>query len=712
MKRKFLSVLLALGLLLSTLTGMALADTEAIEAKVFPMLNGLAAGAKPAVGDGRVNIVTPTDGSATTEAVESLAGCTEIPMLSIGSAAELDTVKVELSGRTADDTDWNFLTGYDQAEAVMLYVKAPQSENARIWVSLKSVPAGNTVAAERSRDMNGNQPYSLLAKGTDAWMDSTSTGEGYMPLSSGFEGWVRIPIASFATSDSAAADNFDWLYRVVVQMTNVGGESGAAVVGAPMVITKNSDSVNVKLNGAEKAVNLFTGEEVTEEPETPEGPEDVDVSGITAANQMVFLKGNAVDTEIPLESSPYILLGSEIYRDALSIKAVESMSGISDYSMLQINTKAETDEPVTGLSAYDEKRKVGVELTNLAAPADWADIGEADSMMFYVKMPKTSAATGLWLRLFVAAKDEAGAALPGEVVYEPGQNTQYYTLKKGETDWQVATVQNHAFLDTESGFEGWIRVPFTSFSVEEANKGPEGNYKWIYKWSVFAKEFGGSLGAMTVGAPLIVTNSAYTGDAVTIDDRGIIQNLFTGEEMTREEVFPPLQPGDELLSLPEATTDKEILYPEDEDITTTTAKISWEAFEGAASYRLELFRSAIKDDTTVYVFQKGYDAAQTQQTVDGLEAGMRYIVQVRAYDADGRELAIYDSMAFSAAEDYNDGTGGTGDGGDNTSTDDNSSNSSSPETGVDGSILIMALLALFSGAAVVLVWRKMKRENV
>lgn len=678
MKKRMLSIacILTLALTLFAGTAVSAATADPLEATSYPLLNGIELGAVDKT-DLRSFINPSTvqgDATVTAEAVESLTGASDKLMLSLNAETE-QKLGVEFNNRTADNSAFEFVKGFDtdSTAAFMFYVKAPAAgENVSISLRLKTVPDEEVATGtERYLFVDANKPYYMLAKGTEEWIsadDATVTdpvsGLSSFPVASGFEGWIRVPFTSFGAGFANGGDYiYDWLYNVGIDFSTVGSEAGAAVVGAPLVVTKDSDSTAIKLDGAEKPVDLFTGEEVTiEEPGEPEEPnpptEDVDISGITAAKQFQFMKDMTVGEEIPMPGEPvvptlpWIGLGSEIYRDDLSIKPVESLTGISDYPMLQIDTATPDADSITMLTPYSGTRQLRLEVQNLDKE-NWMDIGSANAFMFYVKMPEIPWETGFWFQLHVLALDENGEMVPdSENTLQLSKDAVYYTLAKGETQWQTSTASDLMYVGMdEGGFEGWVRIPFTSFQDNFYNQQDGVSYDQMYKLTIFCKELGGEYGAMTIGAPLIVTNSAFTGAAITVDDRGRIQNLFTGEDMDREEVFPPLKPGDEVLSLPEGTTDKELFYPDEGDITSTTAKLKWEAMEGAASYRLEVYQHSLSDSTMVYVFQKSYDVTGTEQVIDGLEANMRYSVVLRALDAEGTELGIYEPLAFSAADD-------------------------------------------------------------
>ena len=155
------------------------------------------------------------------------------------------------------------------------------------------------------------------------------------------------------------------------------------------------------------------------------------------------------------------------------------------------------------------------------------------------------------------------------------------------------------------------------------------------------------MGAFTMSSLMQATNGLMTKDGAVINNSGVIQNLFTGKEMALEDVLPdPLKPGDVVTELPGAT-DESLIINEPTDITDNSAKLTWVAAEGAASYKLDIYEYGMDPEGAMqYVYRASQTSETTSATITGLTAGARYAVLVTALDEAGKKLGVYEYRSF------------------------------------------------------------------
>lgn len=81
----------------------------------------------------------------------------------------------------------------------------------------------------------------------------------------------------------------------------------------------------------------------------------------------------------------------------------------------------------------------------------------------------------------------------------------------------------------------------------------------------------------------------------------------------------PLKPGDVVTELPGAT-DESLIINEPTDITENSAKLTWVAAEGAASYKLDIYEYGMDPEGAM---QYVYRASQTSETTSATITALR-----------------------------------------------------------------------------------------
>ena len=166
----------------------------------------------------------------------------------------------------------------------------------------------------------------------------------------------------------------------------------------------------------------------------------------------------------------------------------------------------------TGIVYYDE--------TDVEALAAAAEISATTAFMFYVKLPAT--------------QPETKVTLSGQTYAEDGTNAQYpilwtrdadaYILSADSPVWEtVKTVRfgvepsgvaNAAAVTLPAGFEGWVRVPFSLFRVNnwDSNK--------LYRMNFYFDHYSATE-PFSYGASIIVDKATENLSALTIEDKTV-----------------------------------------------------------------------------------------------------------------------------------------------------------------------------------------------
>ena len=83
------------------------------------------------------------------------------------------------------------------------------------------------------------------------------------------------------------------------------------------------------------------------------------------------------------------------------------------------------------------------------------------------------------------------------------------------------------------------------------------------------------------------------------------------------------------------------------DITENSAKLTWVAAEGAASYKLDIYEYGMDPEGAMqYVYRASQTSETASATITGLTAGARYAVLVTALDEAGKKLGVYEYRSF------------------------------------------------------------------
>ena len=78
-------------------------------------------------------------------------------------------------------------------------------------------------------------------------------------MPTGFEGYIKINIKDFKSGSLNDSINKHSVNQVILQFSNMGAQCGAGYINAVYGLTKDTDSVKIKLNNEVNARYLTTG---------------------------------------------------------------------------------------------------------------------------------------------------------------------------------------------------------------------------------------------------------------------------------------------------------------------------------------------------------------------------------------------------------------------------------------------------------------------
>ena len=229
-------------------------------------------------------------------------------------------------------------------------------------------------------------------------------------------------------------------------------------------------------------------------------------------------------------------------------------------------------------------------------------IGDYTHLMFYVKVPSTKE-NHLSLCMFTDTDFE----------YKVMAKMPYALLSVDSTEWQHFNAEdvglhNYGGIILPAGFEGFIKLPVSSLlpaTVDSTTKLARVRYSFSY--------FGSDSESVLIGGAFGVTKDNDPGPAEVVYD-----------------------------SLPEPTTVKKIYVIEQGDIWPDRVMVYWQPLDIAKSYLIEAYSITKTEDGYEYRLVSEKHAFTNSGTIDGLEMGKQYAILVKACDANGNSVAIYE----------------------------------------------------------------------
>ena len=516
-------------------------------------------------------------------------------------------------------------TGLAESEGLLAYIKLPTAGNGKTAVNVRlQLETENGTA-----DMSG-AVFTYLDNASQTWYEIDSSS-GYYALPTGFEGYIRLSFGNMTDNQSAHVQSANALSIVC---GSIGGEK-TLCVGGVYAVTKDTAGLTAIIgNKAERYIE--NGKEPTEEHKS--------------------LFSAAMKAETLQSFRGYYVGGSALgdiakityqVKDDITVNYVSGANKLMPGNGLEIG--AETmhsfwpgDNAVEEWAYITVKYPENILLNNMAA------------LMFYVETPKSNPNS----EDPFSAKIFFNMHTRGSDGTENWSNTSSYEtlyfLKEGSTEWQrMESDTGHIYLPTDT--KGYVLAPIDSFTTNPISTTLEG--RKLIDTTFIISGFGGEIGSAKIGAIWSVmdygTNNiliSYNGAEVWSLSSGraaVLSDLDIGDEFPEEEKL--------IGELPEATvSDYQINEIDWTDITDSSVKLSWDAYPGAASYLVRIYKTVYSNTGIKYRVVSEKTVNGTTAVMDGLEPLNWYYAVVQALDSDGDVIAVYPNALFQSAdiEDY------------------------------------------------------------
>lgn len=226
-------------------------------------------------------------------------------------------------------------------------------------------------------------------------------------------------------------------------------------------------------------------------------------------------------------------------------------------------------------------------------------------------------------------------------------NGTVYALAEGSKLWTPTSIEDRYF-ELPTGFKGYLL-----FKPGECSEiGTFFNKNWQLETThVYVHELKNQ--TVLISRPFMVERIGNMSFAAHVgEDTTTIKDLFSGKELTAEEAVYTMKVGDTLYGLPAQYNDFEASAP---DLTylPTKVEVKWDAYNGAVSYSAKLFLMKTSTNGKSYIYEKEVVTDKTSATFEALTENSRYYASVYALDANGKEVAISDSVDIYALRGVN-----------------------------------------------------------
>lgn len=512
---------------------------------------------------------------------------------------------------------------------VMVYVKAPSNDTETRFQMylLKNITT--------AQFQYGYADWYTLKKGDTQWTSQTITNYGSL-LPAGFEGYVYVPYSSITLTGSAQVQPITDEDVITGMQVWFGGNGEAEfVISAPIIVSPHGLKNNLPtankiiVNGT--AVDLFAGDGSGGDDDDDDG-DDQELPEINY--------GNLDITEIKTPN----LVGD--------FKKNFTTSGFDDWNELNSSEKVDSLVGIGAYSSIKVQKQTGAVDSDLLC-SFYPDTSESDggtSVIGYIKMPANSEAT--IMKLLFNFTDLKGRSISAFVY-----SGVCYLMARGEKEWTQAPVNSYYF-DLPAGFDGYVRFDYDKLYSQGLDGGVPSTYK-LNTMHIYIPDTTGD--PIYVHPPMLITHQGNSKNGAYINgNKRAALNIFTGAVLQKSDLVTVIKIGDIIKNMPAPTTDKVIHDWNEEDVTTTTAKLSWEAFDGAASYRVDIFKKITGAEGLEFLYGDVKVTTEPGITLTGLSPNTRYAIMVTALDGNGQELAIYDYCNLQTPlEDEDSGTGTT-----------------------------------------------------
>ncbi len=297
------------------------------------------------------------------------------------------------------------------------------------------------------------------------------------------------------------------------------------------------------------------------------------------------------------------------------------------------------------------------------------DFGTDSAVMFYAKFPADVQKQEMFFQM-VASNRGDPKKYGKEQWIQVGSNKKVYYLLNGDTEWQEKTTPVSTVggtlgnLEFTGGFEGWVRIPYESFNIDESLSTS------VFRFEFRPKHLGGDYtpkdlksGSVSYGSMMIVSSGTKDYKKISVDGNEIdlVHELYCH----RTDTFVPTA-ADHL-----KTTDNLTMFSDGYTHTATDSTFGYTfdqkkvlagkngsiityvnlPIDKADSLQVKINGTAVKNDTKCYLINRGDSEWRETAVTDGkitLPKGFEGYLQIPVAGVTGLAGKSVDKVSFSS----------------------------------------------------------------
>lgn len=508
-------------------------------------------------------------------------------------------------------------------DAIMLYVKMPLSradDKGNNWGKSGFAPmlyVGDNIYTQ----IKGNQEISYLPINSSQWRTTQSFGL-YIDLPSGFEGYVKIPLDYYKSdmlTDNIRNHSAEFM---IFQFSSMGAQCGSAYINAIYGVSRDSDSVMVRLNGDRTSRFLLSGA----------------TQGDIAPQATLIEK--AMKAEILQDFSGYpvgydlIANGLATIQNKPDATATLSESVGGFFKTPSVKLSAKTYGGFHDVDPFYDIHGEGMR-----------DISDMKAFLFYIKCaaphPQKPTCSSIRFNLHTEKDGIPTWTLLG--------NSKILAMEKGTGVWKsyVAHGDGNGIVDLPANFEGYVLVKIEDMLTNPIAEDMEG--RTFLTSTMQFQAVGGECGDGYIGPMYMITEMEGKNNKLVTFDGCDVFSIATDSYATDNDLLnigPVVDRSYD--AFPLSTCDA---YPVIRAVTKESAVIEWQSVENAAEYRVDVYTEDNSTGTFAYLCTHSLLSKECALKLMNLTEGSNYYVGVVAFDDTGMEIATYNHQSFSTRQD-------------------------------------------------------------
>lgn len=403
----------------------------------------------------------------------------------------------------------------------MFYFELPENASGKTWSvrirALAAVQDGANGGNYLFSDAQGMKFEYLEADG-ESWESSTVGGFGSLVLPSGFKGYVKLDL-------STATHYNDWISKYGFDKTknftlreidfifgSLGGEYGDFVVGGIYEVVKDTNGIEIELDGAEKVL-------MTKVLDRHDATIKYDYSWVNVGD----------------DASATISVGDRNYyqgKTAATAVFAESTHVIGDHKVIRISAPSEEGINLMNTSPY-------------ASIFIWCKVDpECNTFIFYMEAPKFEEnGNSPWSVRMTSASFQQSGANNNQWLFSDFKDFSYDYLERDGKAWVSKQADGLGNLTLPNGFKGYIKLhldTLPNYNTWINNNGfdPEKEYS-LNSLDFMFGYIGGNYGDFVLGDFYQITRESTT-TKMKIDGTVYDMTTYDSDNKKRVEDFTKL----------------------------------------------------------------------------------------------------------------------------------------------------------------------------